>query len=70
LEPSQIFKKIVDRPGISAADLAFMVYQKRHNSRFFDYLPKLEGAGYLVYSDGNKIYPYKNMNTGETYGEL
>jgi hypothetical protein len=27
----------------------------------------LERAGYLVYLEGKKIYPYKNMHTGEIY---
>lgn len=68
----KVFQIIVDHKdtGISAQALRREVAKRNIVSHVqtYDYYVVLERTGHLIYSDHEgKLYPFKNLNTGESY---
>lgn len=67
----QVFEIIVDHrsEGIGQTDIK-RIMEKRgwiSQTKYPDYLSLLEHAGYLVWTENGKVYPFRNCHTGQEY---
>lgn len=58
-----------DKGGITALGINKKLVSKYGLSRKANYevISVLDRSGYLVYMDGTRMFPYKNMHTGKVY---
>ena len=67
----QVFEIIVNhrREGISQIEIKRMMEKRgwKTQTKYPDYLSLLEHAGYLIWMENGKVYPFKNCHTGEEF---
>lgn len=58
-----------DKGGVSTNTINKELARKHGLNRkgFNEVVSVLDRSGYLVYMEGNRIFPYKNMHTGKVY---
>ena len=67
----QVFEIIVHHKsnGISQTEIRKLMDRKgwKMQSKYPDYLSLLEHAGYLIWMENGKVYPFKDCHTGEEF---
>ena len=68
-DPQIVFDYIVNHPGQECVQIARACGMRRA-SDLRSFLPRMERAGLLVWQESDRLWPFRDVNTGEFYDSV